>query len=103
MVSEPTLYSQLQLKVFKYLGTNGQGIGTSPFSAWRQNVEKLNLTESDREKIESLIDQIYDNMYSHTGDFLNSEGIGLYVEQSAANHSCDPNAEIQFLHNNFRY
>lgn len=84
------------------IGTNGQGVGTSPFSAWRQNVEKLNLSEPDQEKIDSLIDQIYDNMYSHTGDFLNSEGIGLYVEQSAANHSCDPNAEIQFLHNNFR-
>lgn len=33
--------------------------------------------------------------------FLNCEGSGLYVMQSAANHSCRPNAEISFPHNNF--
>lgn len=32
--------------------------------------------------------------------FLNCEGSGLYLTQSAANHSCLPNAEISFPYNN---
>ncbi|KAL1506485.1 hypothetical protein ABEB36_005844 [Hypothenemus hampei] len=84
------------------IGTNAQGVGSSPFSAWRQNVEKLNLSSKDREKINNIVDTIYDDMYAHTGDFLNSEGVALYLKQSCINHSCDPNAEIKFLHNNSR-
>ncbi|XP_066248603.1 histone-lysine N-trimethyltransferase SMYD5 [Euwallacea similis] len=84
------------------IGTNGQGIGSSPFSAWRQNVEQLDLPSPEKEEINSFIDKIYDDIENHTGDFLNSEGVGLYLKQSCANHSCDPNAEIQFLHNNFK-
>ncbi|XP_076250614.1 SET and MYND domain containing, class 5 isoform X1 [Rhynchophorus ferrugineus] len=82
------------------IGTNGQGVGTSPFSVWRDNVYKLNLSTQDKENIDNFIEKIYDDMFSHTGDFLNSEGVGLYKLQSCANHSCEPNAEIQFLHNN---
>lgn len=86
----------------KLLGTNGQGVGSSPFSAWRKNVEKLNLPQKNQDEINQTIDRVYDEMFEHTGDFLNSEGVALYVQQSCANHSCDPNAEINFLHNNFR-
>ena len=32
--------------------------------------------------------------------FLNCEGSGLYITQSAANHSCVPNAQISFPYNN---
>jgi len=32
--------------------------------------------------------------------FLNCEGSGLYLRQSAANHSCMPNAETSFPYNN---
>ncbi|XP_066150687.1 histone-lysine N-trimethyltransferase SMYD5 [Euwallacea fornicatus] len=84
------------------IGTNGQGIGSSPFSAWRQNVQKLDLPPTQKEEINSFIEKIYDDFENHTGDFLNNEGVGLYLKQSCANHSCDPNAEIQFLHNNFK-
>ncbi|XP_030767484.1 SET and MYND domain-containing protein 5 [Sitophilus oryzae] len=84
------------------LGTNGQGVGTSPFSAWRENVHKKNLSSEELQKVDDFIDKIYEDMYSHTGDFLNSEGVALYVLQSCANHSCMPNAEIRFLHNNSR-
>ena len=38
---------------------------------------------------------------SVAGQFLNSEGSGLYGLQSAANHSCTPNAESTFPHNDF--
>lgn len=88
---------------FANVGTNGQGIGSSPFSAWRREVDKLNPSSEQKEQIDSLVDRIYDEMYCHTGDFLNSEGVGLYARQSCANHSCDPNAEISFRYNNFRY
>lgn len=36
-----------------------------------------------------------------SGSFLDNEGSGLYTKQSKINHSCTPNAEIQFLHSNF--
>jgi len=84
------------------IGTNGQGVGSSSFSAWRKNVEKLNLNPEERFIIDKLIDKIYDDIDTHTGDFLNNEGVALYSLQSCANHSCSPNAEITFQHNNFR-
>lgn len=84
------------------IGTNGQGVGSSSFSAWRQNVEKLSLSPAERQNINTFIDKIYDDMYSNQGDFLNNEGVALYTLQSCANHSCSPNAEINFRHNNFR-
>ncbi|XP_050312961.1 histone-lysine N-trimethyltransferase SMYD5 [Anthonomus grandis grandis] len=84
------------------IGTNGQGVGSSPFSVWTSNIEKANLDHEEKEKINSFIDKTYEQMFDHTGDFLNSEGVGLYLQQSCANHSCEPNAEIKFLHNNFR-
>jgi len=45
-----------------------------------------------------LICENYD--YLVAGMFLNCEGSGLYVTQSKCNHSCSPNAEVCFLHNN---
>lgn len=35
------------------------------------------------------------------GQFLNSEGTGLYVTQSKLNHSCRPNAEARFPYSNY--
>lgn len=84
------------------IGTNGQGIATSPFSVWRENVTKLDLNPENKEQIADLISQIYDDVYAQTGDFLDNEGVALYTLQSSANHSCSPNAEINFRHNNFR-
>lgn len=34
------------------------------------------------------------------GSFLNNEGSGLYVSQSAVNHSCVPNAVVEFPYSN---
>ncbi|XP_014213594.1 SET and MYND domain-containing protein 5 [Copidosoma floridanum] len=78
------------------VGTNGQGIGTSPFSQWVKNVTNLNLDETQRTQVNKLIDRIYDEMDNVVGTFLNSEGSGLYVLQSSINHSCLPNAIIEF-------
>lgn len=36
------------------------------------------------------------------GNFLNNEGVGLFALHSTCNHSCVPNAEAAFSHNNSR-
>lgn len=87
--------------LFALIGRNGQGIGTSPFSVWVNNVTKLSLPEEDRKKVDQLIDDLYDKLDEVAGQFLNSEGSGLYVTQSKINHSCRPNAEARFPYSNY--
>ncbi|XP_060525378.1 histone-lysine N-trimethyltransferase SMYD5 [Cylas formicarius] len=84
------------------IGTNGQGVGTSPFSQWTSRALDQNLLENEHLALEKLIDYVYEAMDTHSGSFLNNEGVALYVLQSACNHSCTPNAEVCFLHNNHR-
>ncbi|CAG9769245.1 unnamed protein product [Ceutorhynchus assimilis] len=85
------------------IGTNAQGVATSAFSAWRRNVETLRLRKKDQEEVDELVEEIYEDMERCTGgEFLDNEGVGLYVKQSSVNHSCDPNAIVKFWNNNFR-
>lgn len=71
------------------MGTNGQGVATSPFSQWVENVPE-----------KDLVSKLYEDMDANVGSFLDNEGVGLFETQSAANHSCLPNAEIVYRHNN---
>lgn len=48
--------------LFALIGRNGQGIGTSPFSVWVENVSRVNLPEEDRKKVDLLIDNLYDKL-----------------------------------------
>ena len=82
------------------IGTNGQGIGTSSFSRWVREVSGLELPRNERIQVDKLIDRIYDEMEEAVGSFLNNEGSGLYVLQSAVNHSCVPNAIVEFPYSN---
>lgn len=82
------------------VGTNGQGIGTSAFSRWVKNVSALDLPKDQRIHIDKLIDRIYDEMEDVVGSFLNNEGSGLYFLQSSVNHSCTPNAIVEFPYSN---
>ncbi|CAH2003454.1 unnamed protein product [Acanthoscelides obtectus] len=84
------------------IGTNGQGVGTSAISQWVKNVTEMELPEMERKGIDKFIDWLYDQMEENVGQFLNNEGVALYTLQSACNHSCIPNAEPSFLHNNHR-
>ncbi|KAG4077334.1 hypothetical protein HA402_009735 [Bradysia odoriphaga] len=82
---------------FAIIGTNGQGIGTSPFANWVKNVSDLKLSDDERIAVESLIDDLYQKLDEVTGlQFLNNEGSALYVTQSKINHSCVPNSVITF-------
>lgn len=83
------------------IGRNGQGIGTSPFAVWVQNVSRLSLNDDDRKKVDKVIDDLYDKLEEVAGQFLNSEGSGLYCTQSKINHSCAPNAEARFPYSNY--
>lgn len=82
------------------VGTNGQGIGTSAFSRWVKNVSALELPRVERIQVDKLIDRIYDEMEEVVDVFLNNEGSGLYVLQSSINHSCVPNAIVEFPYSN---
>lgn len=85
------------------LGTNQQGIGTSAIDTWVRFCDNVSdLKDVDKEELDDFIDKLYDKMYEISGEFLNCEGSGLYRKQSACNHSCQPNAEVEFLNNNHK-
>ena len=88
--------------LFALVGRNGQGIGTSPLSFYIKKAEKLRMTDKAREEFDTLIDGVYMAIENFAGiQFANTEGSGLYLMHSAANHSCDPNAVVEFPFNNF--
>ncbi|XP_077293584.1 SET and MYND domain containing, class 5 [Arctopsyche grandis] len=82
------------------IGTNGQGIGTSPMAQWVNNVSRLNLPAAEKNKLDLYIDKLYDDIEKEAGSFLNTEGSGIYSLQSICNHSCIPNAEPSFPYGN---
>ncbi|XP_033099327.1 SET and MYND domain-containing protein 5-like isoform X2 [Anneissia japonica] len=86
--------------LFALVGTNGQGVGTSSLSVYVRNCDNLTLEEDEAQALDSYIDQLYVDIEKESGTFLNCEGSALYSLQSCCNHSCDPNAEVQFLENN---
>ncbi|XP_063963551.1 histone-lysine N-trimethyltransferase SMYD5-like [Lytechinus pictus] len=86
--------------LFALIGMNGQGVGSSSVSVYVHNCDDLDLEEEERQNLDQFIDQLYVDMEKESGAFLNCEGSALYKLQSCCNHSCEPNAEINFLHNN---
>lgn len=44
------------------IGTNGQGVGTSSLADWVRNVELLELSDTEREDVNTLIDEMYDKL-----------------------------------------
>lgn len=46
------------------VGLNGQGVGTSVFSEWVKKITELNLPESEKQNLDLLVEQIYDDMDS---------------------------------------
>lgn len=84
------------------IGTNGQGIGTSPLAMWVNSVSQLAMSDDERKQLDLFIDKIYHDVEEESGTFLNTEGSGIYELQSACNHSCAPNAESSFPYANHR-
>ncbi|KAL0880318.1 hypothetical protein ABMA27_002770 [Loxostege sticticalis] len=84
------------------IGTNGQGIGTSPLAMWVNAVLELTMSDDERQQLDLFIDKLYQYVEEESGTFLNTEGSGLYQVQSASNHSCAPNAESLFPYGNHR-
>ncbi|CAH4033988.1 unnamed protein product [Pieris brassicae] len=84
------------------VGTNGQGIGTSPLAQWVHYVSELAMSDDERQQMDLFIDRLYKDVENEAGQFLNNEGSGLYQLQSASNHSCTPNAESTFPYGNHR-
>ncbi|RXG62403.1 SET and MYND domain-containing protein 5 [Armadillidium vulgare] len=49
--------------LFALVGTNGQGIGTSPFSVWVSKCENLkNISEDERKSLDIFIDDLYEKL-----------------------------------------
>lgn len=48
--------------MFALIGRNGQGIGTSVYSEWVKKVEKLDLNEEEKSKMDIFINKVYDAM-----------------------------------------
>ncbi|XP_014675721.1 PREDICTED: SET and MYND domain-containing protein 5-like [Priapulus caudatus] len=86
--------------ILALIATNGQGVGTSALSAYVHKCDTLDLPAGERKQLDAFIDKLYEDIDRETGPFLNCEGSGVYLLQSAANHSCIPNAEITFPNNN---
>ncbi|XP_046978047.1 histone-lysine N-trimethyltransferase SMYD5 [Vanessa cardui] len=84
------------------VGTNSQGIGTSPLSLWVTSVSQLTMSDDERQQLDMFIDKLYQYVEEESGQFLNTEGSGLFRLQSACNHSCAPNAESSFPYGNHR-
>ncbi|XP_037509713.1 histone-lysine N-trimethyltransferase SMYD5 isoform X1 [Rhipicephalus sanguineus] len=78
----------------------GQVIGTSALSVWVKNCNDLELPDAERGSLDALIDQVYEDIEKESGAFLNNEGVGLFPLQNLCSHSCVPNAESSFPHNN---
>ncbi|XP_063381431.1 histone-lysine N-trimethyltransferase SMYD5 [Cydia fagiglandana] len=84
------------------VGTNGQGIGTSPLAMWVNSVVELTLSDDERRQLDLFLTRMYDKVQEESGSFLNTEGSGLFKLQSACNHNCAPNAESTFPYGNHR-
>lgn len=41
------------------VGTNGQGIGTSPLALWVNSVSQLTMSDDERQQLDVFIDKIY--------------------------------------------
>jgi len=114
------------LQLFVLVGRNGQGVGTSSFAAWVENIEKLEINPDEKKEILDLTDGIYDaidgrkslitfecnyNFFliagtvmqcfrcfciADVGHFMDNEGSALYPLQSLVNHSCVANTVVKF-------
>ncbi|XP_065219217.1 histone-lysine N-trimethyltransferase SMYD5 [Planococcus citri] len=90
------------IRMLSLIGRNGQGIGTSVLAEWANKLLSLEVSPSEKATIDKLIDDIYEKVDQHVGNFISNEGSGLYVVQSCINHSCAANAKITFPFNNNR-
>ncbi len=50
------------LQLFVLVGRNGQGVGTSSFAAWVENIEKAEMEPEEKERILEMTDEIYEAM-----------------------------------------
>lgn len=62
------------LKLFVLIGRNSQGVGTSPFATYVENVEKQELPVDEKKAVLDTIDHIYEVMDSVIGHFMDNEG-----------------------------
>jgi hypothetical protein len=53
------------------VGTNGQGVGTSPFSEWVRKVSELELPTDEKQQLDSFIDKVYEDL--HEGGTASAE------------------------------
>eukprot|EP01147_Barroeca_monosierra_P009041 gene9041-10341_t len=81
------------------VGLNSLGIASSVISLYDARLTSHEMTPAKRQENKPDFALL---LFSDSGEFLDAEGTGLYLRQSACNHSCEPNAECKFLHGDSR-
>ena len=57
----------------------------------------------ERAAHDDLVEKVYSAVEAHVGCcFMDNEGSGLFFLQSHLNHSCQPNAVVEFPFNRYR-
>ena len=57
----------------------------------------------ERAAHDDLVEKVYSAVEAHVGCcFMDNEGSGLYFLQSHLNHSCQPNAVVEFPFNRYQ-
>ena len=57
------------------VGTNGQGVGTSAISVWVRNCTNLELPDEESEKLDQVINQLYDDLEKGTAHTLSRRDV----------------------------
>jgi hypothetical protein len=59
------------------VGTNGQGVCTSPFSEWVKKVSELELPTDEKQQLDSFIDKLYEDL--NEGGTASTQIVGHYL------------------------
>ena len=83
--------------LFAMICLNAQGLGTSSYESYQRFLRQVEIHDTDlKENLLCQVESYESRIEEVSGSFTHVEGSGLWVHHKFLNHSCDPNAEIQF-------
>ena len=68
------------------VGTNGQGVGTSPLSEWVKKVSTLTLPPSEKQTLDIFIDKLYDDL--EEGNIVFLPFLSFLIDLCPRNRGC---------------
>jgi hypothetical protein len=88
------------MKLFTLMALNAQGIGTSALETFERQLQSIETSEAH--DVMEYLDVLRPVIDEHSDMFTHAEASGLYLLHSKLNHSCQPNAIIQYRENKHR-